>query len=312
MFEHLLSIQLSSGWEEEGGQAAAMTQDDDRSVTERGCIVWAFVGSETVPFRHWEAPSTVVSGRCAAFFCPPRIHLPASGIGVDLLFFCVRPDGDDIGSQRLGGIQMTYLLTSVRVFHEQRSHDGVGLGRLVLLAQLRELEEDVLVQLDAALQDAQKQIERVIGQRRFHHVEQRLVLDEPLLDVVLAQRQLALVRRLDRRRSVGHGPDGRLLVGQVQLFQFGQGDLVRLHHAMELQLERVVQVQHVLVGGADQSVLTQALDGLVQRPALLLQILAHLRVGQDDDAQHLLAAGDERTAVIPAPRLGGHGSRGRR
>merc|ERR1711928_219452 len=77
---------------------------------------------------------------------------------------------------------------------------------------------DVLVQLDPALQDLQKNIQRVVGERRLDHVEQRFVLDEPLLDFALFQRQEALVRGGNRRRPVGYGATHLffLLVRQVQ------------------------------------------------------------------------------------------------
>ena len=129
------------------------------------------------------------------------------------------------------------------IFHEDRSDDDIAsFGRLTLLAHLGVLEQDVLVQFDPALQNAQEEVERVVGQRRLDHVQQRLVLDEPLLDLVLFERQLALVRRRNGRRPVGHGATDHFLVSQVQLLQFGQGHFVRLDDAVELDLESVVQV----------------------------------------------------------------------
>ena len=151
-----------------------------------------------------------------------------------------------------------YLLASVREFHEQRGNDDLGrLGRFGFLAHLRVLEQDVLVELDAPLQDLQEDVQRVVAQRRFHHVQQRFVLDEPLLDVVLFEREEPLVRGGHRRRPVGHGASHQLLLllRQVQFLQFGQGDLVRVDHAVEFHLQGLVQVHQVLVGRAHQSVI---------------------------------------------------------
>ena len=55
--------------------------------------------------------------------------------------------------------------------------------QLHVLLDLRELEEALLVQLDPLLQDAEQHLERSVLQRRLHHVQQRLVLDQPLLQV---------------------------------------------------------------------------------------------------------------------------------
>lgn len=129
----------------------------------------------------------------------------------------------------------------MRVLHEDGRDDDVArfarLGR-VLAPQLRELEQHVLVQLDAPLQDAQEEVERVVRQRRLDDVQQRLVLDEPLLDVGLLERQEALVRGGDRRRPAGHGrARDALLVRQVQLVQLVERHFVRLHDAIKLLLD---------------------------------------------------------------------------
>lgn len=124
-------------------------------------------------------------------------------------------------------IEIVDLLASVGELHKERSDDDIwrqvgctftAAADRRLLAQLRVLEQDVLVQLDPALQDLQKNIQRVVGERRLDHVEQRFVLDEPLLDFALFQRQEALVRGGNRRRPVGYGATHLffLLVRQVQ------------------------------------------------------------------------------------------------
>ena len=57
------------------------------------------------------------------------------------------------------------------IFHEDRSDDDIAsFGRLTLLAHLGVLEQDVLVQFDPALQNAQEEVERVVGQRRLEGV----------------------------------------------------------------------------------------------------------------------------------------------
>ena len=53
--------------------------------------------------------------------------------------------------------------------------------QLHVLLYLGELEEALLIQLDPLLQDAEQHLQRRVLQRRLHHVQQRLVLDEPLL-----------------------------------------------------------------------------------------------------------------------------------
>ena len=68
--------------------------------------------------------------------------------------------------------------------------------------QLAELEQCLLVEFDASLQDAQEEVQRVVGQSRLDDIQQRLVFNESLLDFRLLQRQKALMRSGDRSRPV--------------------------------------------------------------------------------------------------------------
>ena len=93
---------------------------------------------------------------------------------------------------------ISYLLASSLVSHEHRRHavasalTRLGLAarpllspaaavQLHVLLYLGELEEALLIQLDPLLQDTEQHLQRRVLQRRLHHVQQRLVLDEPLL-----------------------------------------------------------------------------------------------------------------------------------
>lgn len=77
---------------------------------------------------------------------------------------------------------VTDLVAAVAEAHEHGRDDVVGADAGArLLLELRELEERVLVALDAALQDAQQDVQRVVAHGGLHHVQQRLVLDQPLL-----------------------------------------------------------------------------------------------------------------------------------
>lgn len=97
-------------------------------------------------------------------------------------------------------------MASVRVFHQDGSDDDVrsGFARFggLVTFQLAELEQGFLVEFDASLQDAQEEVQRVVGQSRLDDIQQRLVFNESLLDFRLLQRQKALMRGGDRSRPV--------------------------------------------------------------------------------------------------------------
>ncbi len=179
----------------------------------------------------------------------------------------------------------TDLSAAQGIFHQDWRHDSTGIDLLDLLPQLRKLKQGVLVKVDPPLQDPQQRIQRVVGQRRLDDVQQRLVLDEPLLDLVLLQREQALVARLDRRRAVGDGPREDRLVRQGELLELLQRRLVRVDRLLELDLHRVVEVHQGLVRGADEPVLAHALEGLVEAALLVGEHLPQLRVREADDLQ---------------------------
>ena len=58
--------------------------------------------------------------------------------------------------------------------------------------------------------------------------------------------------------------------------------------------------------------ITESFDGLIESFAAVDEIFADLGIGEDDDAEEFLAAGNERSAVIHAPAVGGGGRRRRR
>ena len=78
---------------------------------------------------------------------------------------------------------LSYLLTSTLVPHENGCHTLSFASQVRFLLDLSELEETLLVQLDALLQDAEQHFQRCVLQRRLDHVQQGLVLDQPLLNL---------------------------------------------------------------------------------------------------------------------------------
>ena len=91
------------------------------------------------------------------------------------------------------------LLATALEAHEHRRHTALTVHQPHLLPQLRELEEAFLVQLDPLLQDAQQHLQRRVLQRRLHHIQQGLVLNQPLLNLVSLQGELALMALRDGR-----------------------------------------------------------------------------------------------------------------